>query len=72
MAKLVECRDIETGSHIKRLQTYCRRLAEEAADLPAFADDIDADFIRWLEWCAPFTTSARQAFRTPSYKSPAR
>jgi response regulator RpfG family c-di-GMP phosphodiesterase len=53
LAKLVECRDTETGAHIKRLQAYCRRLAEEAAGLPAFASLIDRDFIRWLEWCAP-------------------
>jgi response regulator RpfG family c-di-GMP phosphodiesterase len=53
LAKLVECRDTETGTHIKRLQSYCRVLAEEAARLPALADQIDEDFIRWLEWCAP-------------------
>jgi HD-GYP domain-containing protein (c-di-GMP phosphodiesterase class II) len=53
LAKLVECRDTETGTHLKRLQSYCRCLAEEAAQLPAFAETIDADFIRWLEWSAP-------------------
>jgi response regulator RpfG family c-di-GMP phosphodiesterase len=53
LAKLVECRDSETGTHLKRLQSYCRVLAEEAALVPAFAGSIDPDFIRWLEWCAP-------------------
>jgi HD-GYP domain-containing protein (c-di-GMP phosphodiesterase class II) len=53
LAKLVECRDSETGAHIQRLQAYCRRLAVEAAQLPAFAGLIDGPFIRWLVWCAP-------------------
>jgi response regulator RpfG family c-di-GMP phosphodiesterase len=53
LAKLVECRDTETGTHLKRLQSYCRCLAEEAAKMPAFAEAIDADFVRWLEWSAP-------------------
>jgi response regulator RpfG family c-di-GMP phosphodiesterase len=53
MAKLVECRDLETGTHLKRLQSYCRILAEEAASFLAFGEAIDVDFIRWLEWSAP-------------------
>jgi response regulator RpfG family c-di-GMP phosphodiesterase len=53
MAKLVECRDSETGAHVRRLQAYSRRLAEEAATLPAFTDSIDSTFLRWLEWGAP-------------------
>jgi response regulator RpfG family c-di-GMP phosphodiesterase len=53
LAKLVECRDLETGAHVKRLQAYCRRLAEEAARSPAFAPVIDAEFLGWLDWCAP-------------------
>ena len=53
LAKLVECRDMETGMHIRRLQAYCRVLAEEAAELPTFAGRVDPDFIRWLEWSAP-------------------
>lgn len=53
LAKLVECRDTETGAHLRRLQAYCRRLSEEAAKLAAFAARIDGNFIRWLEWSAP-------------------
>ncbi len=53
LAKLVEHRSAETGSHLLRLQRYCRVLAEEAAAAPAFAPIIDANFIRTLEDCAP-------------------
>jgi response regulator RpfG family c-di-GMP phosphodiesterase len=53
LAKLVECRDTETGTHLKRMQYYCRLLAQEVSHLAAFAGTIDADFIRSLEWCAP-------------------
>jgi putative two-component system response regulator len=53
LAKLVECRDMDTGTHVQRLQGYCRCLATQAATLPAYADLIDSDFVRWLEWCAP-------------------
>jgi response regulator RpfG family c-di-GMP phosphodiesterase len=53
LAKLVEYRSTETGAHLMRLQRYCRALAEEAAAVPAFAPQIDANFIRTLEDCAP-------------------
>ncbi|HEV3438005.1 MAG TPA: HD domain-containing phosphohydrolase [Gemmata sp.] len=53
LAKLVEHRSAETGSHLLRLQRYCRVLAEEAATAPAFAPLLDANFIRTLEDCAP-------------------
>jgi response regulator RpfG family c-di-GMP phosphodiesterase/serine/threonine protein kinase len=53
LAKLVEHRSAETGSHLLRLQRYCRVLAEEAAQVPAFAMVLDANFVRMLEDCAP-------------------
>jgi response regulator RpfG family c-di-GMP phosphodiesterase len=53
LAKLVEHRSAETGSHLLRLQRYSRVLAEEAALVPAFAHLLDANFIRTLEDCAP-------------------
>jgi response regulator RpfG family c-di-GMP phosphodiesterase len=53
LAKLVEYRDTETGAHLLRLQTYSRRLAEAAARLPAFASQIDRNFIDMLACCAP-------------------
>jgi response regulator RpfG family c-di-GMP phosphodiesterase len=53
LAKLVEHRSAETGSHLLRLQRYCRVLAEEAATLPAFGTLVDENFIRTLEDSAP-------------------
>jgi response regulator RpfG family c-di-GMP phosphodiesterase len=53
LAKLVEQRNSETGSHLLRLQRYCRCLAEKAATMPMFARQIDTNFIELLECCAP-------------------
>jgi len=53
LAKLVEHRDNETGSHLVRLQKFCRCLAEEASSTPTFAGQIDPNFIEMLECCAP-------------------
>jgi response regulator RpfG family c-di-GMP phosphodiesterase len=53
LAELVGYRDAETGSHLMRLQRYCRYLAEEAARIPLFASQIDTNFIEMLECCAP-------------------
>jgi response regulator RpfG family c-di-GMP phosphodiesterase len=53
LAKLVEHRSVESGSHLLRLQRYCRVLTEEAAAAPAFAPVLDSNFIRTLEDCAP-------------------
>jgi putative two-component system response regulator len=35
------------------LQRYCRCLAEEAAALPTFANQIDTNFIEMLDCCSP-------------------
>ncbi len=53
LSKLVEYRDSETGQHLIRLQRYCRALAEEAARLPLFAEQINPDFIDMLVSCVP-------------------
>ncbi len=53
LAELVGCRDSETGAHLFRLQHYCRTLAQEARQIPAFASTIDENFVRMLECCAP-------------------
>jgi len=53
MAKLVEHRSSETGPHLMRLQRYCKVLAEEAAESPAFSSQIDPNFVHLLEDCAP-------------------
>src|SRR5262249_4799559 len=53
LAKLVEYRDTETGTHLLRLQQYTRVLAEEAAAESVFASQIDPNFIQILESCVP-------------------
>ena len=53
LAELVGYRDAETGTHLMRLQRYCRCLAQEAAQAPAFDGQIDTNFIEMLERCAP-------------------
>jgi response regulator RpfG family c-di-GMP phosphodiesterase/serine/threonine protein kinase len=51
MAKMAELRGMESGTHLLRMQQFIRTLAEEAMRLPAFAGQIDADFVRMIERC---------------------
>jgi response regulator RpfG family c-di-GMP phosphodiesterase len=53
LAKLIEHRAIETGGHLRRMQHYCRCLADEAAKLPSLAEQIDGHFVHMIECCAP-------------------
>jgi len=54
LAELVLRRDAEANSaHLHRMQRYVRCLAEEAASMPAFANQIDPHFVHLLECCAP-------------------
>jgi response regulator RpfG family c-di-GMP phosphodiesterase len=53
LAQLVEYRETESPQHLRRLQRYCRLLAEEAANLPALEGQIDTGFLQLLECCAP-------------------
>ncbi|HEV3115990.1 MAG TPA: protein kinase [Gemmataceae bacterium] len=49
LARMIELRGAETGGHLARMQNYVRVLAEEAARLPAFSQQIEDAFIRTLE-----------------------
>jgi response regulator RpfG family c-di-GMP phosphodiesterase len=53
LARLVEHRDNDTGTHLMRMQHYCRVLAEKAAATSHFAGQIDVPFVEMLECCAP-------------------
>ncbi|MEI7685718.1 MAG: HD domain-containing phosphohydrolase, partial [Planctomycetota bacterium] len=53
LAELVAHRDSESGSHLLRMQRYSRHLAELAANSPAFARQIDMNYVNMLECCAP-------------------
>jgi response regulator RpfG family c-di-GMP phosphodiesterase/tRNA A-37 threonylcarbamoyl transferase component Bud32 len=53
LARLVEYRSTETIAHLSRIQRFSLTLAQEAIALPAFAGQIDAEFLQNLECCAP-------------------
>ncbi len=53
LAKLVEQRDSEIAGHVQRMQRFCRCLAEEAARVVPFNEQIDRHFIDLVECCAP-------------------
>jgi response regulator RpfG family c-di-GMP phosphodiesterase len=53
LARLVEQRTSETGTHLLRLQRYCQCLAVEAALVPEYASQIDENFVKMLQCSAP-------------------
>jgi len=53
LATLCECRDPETGGHIKRTQNYVKALAEEAAKHPRFTTYLSAEVVELLYLSAP-------------------
>jgi response regulator RpfG family c-di-GMP phosphodiesterase len=53
LAELAAHRNSEGAARFMRLQRYCRWLAEEAAQTPLFAGQIDGAFIQLLECSAP-------------------
>lgn len=53
LARLVEQRSSESRAHLRRLQKYCRYLAEEAAQVPVYAGQIDSNFVQALEGAVP-------------------
>ena len=53
LARLVEYRSTETVAHLGRIRRFATTIAQEAASLPAFTGQIDAEFIQNLECCAP-------------------
>jgi response regulator RpfG family c-di-GMP phosphodiesterase/serine/threonine protein kinase len=53
IAKIIEHCAIETEGHLRRMQHYCRALAEEASQVASLTGQIDANFVHMLECCAP-------------------
>jgi response regulator RpfG family c-di-GMP phosphodiesterase len=53
MAKMAESRDGETPGHLRRLQHYCRCLAEKAALGPPWHGLVDSRFLEQLDRCVP-------------------
>jgi putative two-component system response regulator len=53
LAKLAESRDDNTGSHIMRVQTYCKVLARQLSHHRNFASHVDPNYIENLFLTAP-------------------
>jgi response regulator RpfG family c-di-GMP phosphodiesterase len=53
LARMMEQREGRPPGHVKRMQKYCRKLAEGMATRPEFAEQLDATYIDLLECCAP-------------------
>ena len=53
LAKLAEQRDNETGRHLERMVCYCLTLARQLRRHPAYAGDIDDEFLASLHRAAP-------------------
>lgn len=51
MARLAQSRDDSTGTHLERVQGYCRAIARKMAQLPKYQGQIDERFIE-LVWAA--------------------
>ena len=53
LAKLAEARDEDTGDHLKRIQIYCRLIAEKLSLNSNYKDRINAEFIDNLQKASP-------------------
>jgi putative two-component system response regulator len=53
MAKMAEQREGETAGHSRRLQRYCRALAECLTDDPIWSGILSGPFLEQLERCVP-------------------
>ncbi|MFQ5413836.1 MAG: HD domain-containing phosphohydrolase [Phycisphaerae bacterium] len=53
LAKLAESRDPETGEHLHRIRSYCRILGEQLHRRGPYTDEIDDQFIEYLDRASP-------------------
>lgn len=53
LAKLAESRDSDTGQHLERVQSYSRKLAEALVENPAYANEVDSEFVRLVYQTSP-------------------
>lgn len=53
LTQLCERRHQETGEHLRRLQLFCRKLAQEARHRPELEPDITPEFLEHLEQSVP-------------------
>jgi putative two-component system response regulator len=72
LAKSVEARDSHTGNHLERVRRYTRTLGEYLADLPAFRDLIDAEYLRLLYMTSPLHDIGKVAIEDAVLLKPGR
>ena len=53
LAKLAEARDEDTGDHLKRIQTFCRLIAEKLSLRSDYKDRINTEFVDNLQKASP-------------------
>ena len=53
LAKLAESRDTDTGDHLKRIQVFCRLIADTLSRHSKYQDRINADYIENLQKASP-------------------
>lgn len=70
MASLAECRDPETGGHIKRTQNYIQALAAKMSDHPKYRAHLDDNTIKLLYKSAPLHDIGKVAIRDSIFLKP--
>ncbi|HZZ41422.1 MAG TPA: response regulator [Tepidisphaeraceae bacterium] len=53
LAKLAESRDPETGSHLERVQSYCREIAERIADTGRCGGHVTPEYVHLIYLTSP-------------------
>ncbi len=53
LVRMMQLRENDSGRRLERMQRYARSLAEEAASMPNFVEQIDPAFVDMLVSCAP-------------------
>jgi putative two-component system response regulator len=53
LARLAESRDWETGTHLERMRAYCRILAQDLSEQPAYRSEVNAEFVRLIYHTSP-------------------
>jgi putative two-component system response regulator len=72
LARLVESRDNETGGHLERMREFARILAEDLAEQPEFADEVDGQFINLLYQTTPLHDIGKVAIPDGILRKPGR
>ncbi len=70
MASIAECRDPETGGHIKRTQNYIQALAKKMSDHPKYGAYLDDQTIKLLYKSAPLHDIGKVAIRDSIFLKP--